>query len=65
MRILIVNDIRVARSISVLLEQALEHLETANELINDTGDVESEELDQISTSISHAQTKLQYYLGGL
>lgn len=59
------NDIRVNRAMSSLLEQALEHLESANELINDTGDVESEELDQISTSVSHAHTKLEYYLGNL
>lgn len=50
---------------TTLLEQALEHLESANELINDTGDVESEELDQISTSVSHAHTKLTYFLGSL
>lgn len=59
------NDIRVKRAMSSLLEQALEHLESANELINDTGDVESEELDQISMSVSHAHTKLEYYLGSL
>lgn len=59
------NDIRVKRSMTTLLEQALEHLESANELINDTGDVESEELDQISTSVSHAHTKLTYFLGSL
>lgn len=58
-------DVRTARSMTGLLEQALKHLESANELINDTGDVESEELDQISTSVSHAHTKLEYYLGGL
>ena len=59
------NNIRVNRAIAGLLEQALEHLESANELINDTGDVESEELDQISMSVSHAHTKLEYYLGSL
>lgn len=58
-------DVRTARSMTTLLEQALEHLESANELINDTGDVESEELDQISISVSHAHTKLEYYLGSL
>lgn len=58
-------DVRTARAMTTLLEQALEHLESANELINDTGDVESEELDQISTSVSHAHTKLEYYLGSL
>ena len=59
------NDVRVKRAMTTLLEQALEHLESANELINDTGDVESEELDQISMSVSHAHTKLEYYLGSL
>jgi len=59
------NDVRVKRAMTTLLEQALEHLESANELINDTGDVESEELDQISMSVSHAHTKLEYYLGAL
>ena len=59
------NDIRVRRAMESLLNEALEHLESANELINDTGDVESEELDQISTSVSHAHTKLEYYLGSL
>jgi len=59
------KDIRVRQAMTTLLEQALEHLKSANELINDTGDVESEELDQISTSVSHAHTKLEYYLGSL
>lgn len=58
-------DNRVARAMTALLEQALEHLESANELINDTGDVESEELDKISISVSDAHTKLEYYLGSL
>ncbi len=58
-------DVRTARAMTNLLEQALEHLKSANELINDTGDVDSEELDQISTSVSHAHTKLEYYLGSL
>ena len=48
-----------------LLRKALRDLESASEYINDTGDVESEELDQIATSIKHAQTKLEYYLGSL
>ena len=48
-----------------LLERALEKLNSACEYINDTGDVESEELDQISTSIKHAKTKLESYLGSL
>jgi len=59
------KDIRVRQAMFPLLEQALEHLESATELINDTGDVESEELDQISMSVSHAHTKLEYYLGSL
>lgn len=58
-------DVRTARAMTPLLEKALRDLQSAIEYINDTGDVESEELDQIATSIVHAQTKLEYYLGGL
>lgn len=59
------KDVRTSRSMTTLLEKALKNLESANEYINDTGDVDSEELDQIATSIKHAQTKLEYYLGSL
>jgi len=58
-------DVRTGRAMTPLLEKVLRDLQSASEYINDTGDVESEELDQIATSIKHAQTKLEYYLGSL
>ena len=58
-------DVRTGRAMTPLLEKVLRDLQSASEYINDTGDVESEELDQIATSIKHAQTKLEYYLGNL
>jgi len=48
-----------------LLKEALKHLESANELINDTGDVEDEELDSISSLVSGSIKKLDFYLGKL
>lgn len=59
------TDIRTARAMTPLLERALEKLNSASEYISDTGDVESEEIDQIATSIKHAKDKLEYYLGSL
>jgi len=58
-------DIRVRRAMEPLLKEALKHLESANELINDTGDVEDEELDSISSLVSGSIKKLDFYLGKL
>ena len=59
------TDIRVRRAMEPLLKEALKHLESANELINDTGDVEDEELDSISSLVSGSIKKLDFYLGKL
>lgn len=48
-----------------LLKEALKHLESASELINDTGDVEDEELDNIASFVSGSIKKLDFYLGKL
>jgi hypothetical protein len=58
-------DIRVRRAMEPLLKEALKHLESASELINDTGDVEDEELDSISSFVSGSIKKLDFYLGKL
>jgi len=58
-------DIRVRRAMEPLLTQALKDLESADKLISDTGDVEDDELDSISGSITDAINKLTYYLGKL
>lgn len=56
------TDVRKGRTILPLLIKAHRDLESASEYINDTGDVESEELDQIATSVKHALTKLDDYI---
>jgi hypothetical protein len=62
---MMIADIRVRRAMEPLLEQALKELEGADKLISDTGDVEDDELDSISGSITDAINKLTYYLGKL
>lgn len=59
------NDIRVKRAMEPLLKEAGYHLLLANQLIHDTGDLEDEELDNISSFVSGAIKKLEHYLGKL
>lgn len=59
------NDIRVRRAMTPLLEEALEHLKKASELIHDTGNIEDEELDNISSFVAGSIKKLDFYLGSL
>ena len=56
------TDARTGTAMIPLLRKALRDLESASKYINDTGDVESEELDQIATSVKHALTKLDDYI---
>lgn len=58
-------DIRTARAMTPLLEEALDHLEKASQLIHDTGDIEDEELDNISSFVAGSIKKLDFYLGKL
>ena len=59
------TDIRVRRAMTPLLEEALEHLKKASELIHDTGNIEDEELDNISSFVAGSIKKLDFYLGKL
>jgi hypothetical protein len=59
------TDIRVRRAMTPLLEEALEHLKKASELIHDTGNIEDEELDNISSFVAGSIKKLDFYLGSL
>ena len=59
------NDIRVRRAMEPLLKEAGYHLLIASQLIHDTGDVEDEELDNISSFVSGAIKKLEHYVGKL
>lgn len=59
------NDIRVKRAMEPLLTKALKHLEEASKLIHDTGDIEDDELDNISSFVQGSVKKLTFYLGKL
>lgn len=59
------TDIRVRRAMTPLLEEALEHLKKASELIHDTGDVNDEEFDTVSSFVAGSIKKLDAYLGKL
>ena len=59
------TDIRVRRAMTPLLEEALEHLKKASELIHDTGNIEDEELNNISSFVAGSIKKLDFYLGSL
>mgnify|MGYP001331325508 FL=1 len=58
-------DVRTARAMTPLLEEALEHLKKASELIHDTGDIEDDELDNVSSFVAGSIKKLDFYLGKL
>lgn len=58
-------DVRTARAMEPLLTEALKHLEEASKLIHDTGDIEDDELDNISSFVSGSIKKLDHYLGKL
>lgn len=58
-------DVRTARAMTPLLEEALDHLKKASQLIHDTGDIEDEELDNISSFVAGSINKLDFYLGKL
>lgn len=56
---------RAKKAIEPLLKEAGFHLLMASQIIHDTGDIEDEELDNISSFISGATKKLEHYLGKL
>jgi len=56
---------RVKMAMEPLLKEAGYHLLMASQLIHDTGDIEDEELDNLSSCVSKAKEKLEHYLGKL
>ena len=59
------NDVRVRRAVESVLEKSLRHLEEAGELLGDTGDVDSKELDEAADAILVATRKIWQYMGEL
>ena len=56
------NKTRVDYLVHKQAELALGHLLKASTLLHDTGDVESEELDEVMTHVSKAVLKLESYV---
>jgi hypothetical protein len=59
------NNVRVKRAIENVLEKSLRHLEEAGELLGDTGDIDSKELDEAADAILVAIRKIWQYMGEL
>ena len=59
------NNVRVKRAIGNVLEKSLRHLEEAGELLGDTGDIDSKELDEAADAILVAIRKIWQYMGEL
>jgi len=58
-------DTRVSFHVEKQLKQALSALEIASDCINDTGNIEDEELDQIAMALASLLIKVNHYIGKL
>ena len=56
------NKTRVDELVEKQTRLALQYLQKASTLMHDTGDVESEQLDQANSHLTKAIEKINYYL---
>lgn len=59
------NQKRVDAAIDSVLEKCLRHLDDAGELLGDTGDIESQDLDDAAEAIQTAIRKVWQFRGRL